>query len=165
MARRDPEPGEPARDRRDLGVRLGVVALARLDAWDEQAVLLELAREPRVDPGAFAQRRLVELGAGLAKADGSLSPAVGRGRRVERLADPVQRQELVPLQAQDPLEPIDVVLREEAIAAARALRVHESLALEVTDLRDRDVRELALQPLADRPDRQEPLARGGPGRP
>ncbi len=60
----------------------------------------------------------------------------------ELLADHAQRQELVPLQPQDRLEPLDVLLAEEAVAAARALRREQPLVLEVADLRDRDVGEL-----------------------
>ena len=44
---RDAEAREPAADRGDLGVGLGVEPLAALDPRREQAVLLELARQPR----------------------------------------------------------------------------------------------------------------------
>ena len=78
----------------------------------------------------------------------------------ELLPDHAQRQELVALQAQDRLEPLDVVLAEEPVAAARALRRQQALVLEVADLRDRDVRELGLQPRADRADRVQALLLG-----
>ena len=78
-----------------------------------------------------------------------------RARR-ELLADHAQRQELVALEAQDRLEPLDVVLAEQAVAALRALRRQQPLILEVADLRDRDVRELGLQAPADGADRQQP---------
>ena len=41
---------------------------------------------------------------------------------VELVADHAQRQELVALEPQDRLEPLQVVLAEQAVAAARALR-------------------------------------------
>jgi hypothetical protein len=76
----------------------------------------------------------------------------------ELLADHPQRQELVPLEPEDRLEPLDVVLAEEPVAALRPLRRQQPLVLEIPDLRDRDVGELGLQPAADRADRQQALA-------
>ena len=70
------------------------------------------------------------------------APALAAPRRRELLADHAQRQELVALQPQDRLQPLDVVLAEQAVAAPRALRREQPLVLEVADLRDRDVREL-----------------------
>src|SRR5207248_818588 len=84
-----------------------------------------------------------------------------RERRGQFLADHPQRQELVPLQAQNRLQAVDVVLGEEAVAALRALRRHESFALEVADLRDRDVREFGLEVLAHRADRQQAFVVSG----
>ena len=55
--------------------------------------------------------------------------------------------------SQDRLEPLDVLLAEQPVAALRALRREQALVLEVADLRDRDVRELRLQPPADGADR------------
>ena len=80
--------------------------------------------------------------------------------RRQLLPDHAQRQELVALQAQDRLQPLDVVLAEEPVAAARALRRQQALILEVADLRDRDVRELGLQARADRADRVQALLLG-----
>ena len=54
-------------------------------------------------------------------------------------------------------QPLDVLLAEEPVAALRAPRRQQPLVLEVADLRDRDVRELGLQPPADGADRQQPL--------
>src|SRR5439155_11682009 len=53
---------------------------------------------------------------------------------------------------------LDLLLPEQPVAAAGPLRRHEPLALEVADLRDRDVGELTLQPLADRADGEQPRA-------
>ena len=94
--------------------------------------------------------------------------ALGRpGAGGELLPDHAQRQELVALQPQDRLEALDVLLAEEPVAAARALRRQQALILEVADLRDRDVRELRLEPRADGADRVQALlgaALGGGGR-
>ena len=57
----DPVLGEPAAGGGDLGVALAVEPLAALDARREQAVLLERARERRVDAGALAELGEVEL--------------------------------------------------------------------------------------------------------
>src|SRR5262249_13779558 len=92
VARRDPVAREPARDRRALRVRLGVEALAGLESRGEQAVLLELAREPCVDARSLAQRGLVELGVGLTQASAAPAAPLRRRRPVELLADYLQRQ-------------------------------------------------------------------------
>src|ERR671924_585318 len=81
------------------------------------------------------------------------------GRRGELLPDHAQGQELVPLKAQDRLQPLDVLLAEEPVAALRPAEREQPLVLEVADLRDRDIREFGLQPCADGPDRQQ--ARSG----
>src|SRR5581483_1884834 len=89
------------------------------------------------------------------------APAVLLARaRGELLADHAQRQELVALEAQDGLQPLDVLLGEEAVAALRPAQREQPLVLEVADLRDRDVRELRLQAAADLPDREQPLSPG-----
>src|ERR671922_294351 len=98
--------------------------------------------------------------AGRARRGAVRAPAVlatGRGR--ELLPNHAQRQELVALEAQDRLQPLDVLLAEEPVAALRAARRQQPLVLEVADLRDRDIREFGLQPCADGPDRQQ--ARSG----
>ena len=64
---------------------------------------------------------------------------------LEFLADDPQRQELVALQPQDRAQPLDVLRREEAVAAGRAPRREQLLLLQVPDLRDRDVGELVLE--------------------
>src|SRR5262249_50884036 len=86
--------------------------------------------------------------------------AFRRARRVQLVADHAQRQELVALEPQDRLEPREVVLAEQAVAARRPFGADETLVLEGTGLRDRDVGKLvaeASDALAD-PDR--PLALG-----
>src|SRR5581483_2443169 len=160
VARRDPEARERLARLGDLGVRVGVDALPALDAWLEQPEVLELARPGRLDPRAGAELLEVEPRLRLAERRPP-PPALAACARGELLADHAQRQELVALEEQDRLEPVDVVLGEEPVAALRPLRRQEPLVLEVADLRDRDVRELGLQPPADRADRQELLAAGG----
>src|SRR4029077_9842395 len=85
---------------------------------------------------------------------------LGRRRLLELLPDHLQRQELVALQAEDRLEPVELLLPEEPVAAARPSRSHEPLALEVADLGDRDVRELGLEAVADSADREQAAALG-----
>ena len=67
----------------------------------------------------------------------------------QAVADHLQRQEVLPLLAQHPAQPLDVVLEELAVARRRALRVDQSLALEEADLADRDVGELLPQERQD----------------
>jgi len=49
---------------------------------------------------------------------------------VELRADHAQREELVPLEPQDRLKTLDVVLGEEPVAAGRPARRQQALALE-----------------------------------
>src|SRR5207302_1285512 len=136
-----------------------------LDARLEQAELLELLGELARDPGAAAELPDVELVLAAREPHRTRAPPVlARGRR-ELLTDHAKREELVALEAQDRLQPLDVVLAEEPVAALRALRREEPLVLEVADLRDRDVRELRLEARADRADREQALGlRGLEGR-
>src|SRR5688500_8086307 len=158
MARVDPVAGEPSAGGCDVGVAFPVEPLAGLDPRHEQAELLERPGELRVDPGAVAQLGQVELVLALADPRRtSAFPLGGGAARGQLLADHPQGQELVALEPQDGLEPLDVLLAEESIAAARALRRQQALVLEITDLRDRDVLELALQPRADGADRVQAL--------
>src|SRR5207253_705041 len=66
--------------------------------------------------------------------------------------------------AVQPLAGVDarrqLLLAEEPVAAPGTRGRHEALALEVADLRDRDVGELRLQPLEDGADRQQPRPSG-----
>src|SRR5207253_652817 len=129
-----------------------------LDPRLQQPEILELPRELCIDVGTVAELAEVELAVLRGEGAGLAAPTLLRGRRRELLADHTQRQELVPLQAQDRLQPVEVLLREQPVAALRSLRVHQPLAFQVADLRDRDVGELRLQALADRADRQQLLA-------
>src|SRR5205823_281552 len=74
--------------------------------------------------------------------------------RCELLADHPQRQELVALEPEDRAQALDVDGRVEPVAALGAARGEELLVLEIADLRDRDVGELALELLADGADRE-----------
>src|SRR5205807_3108892 len=79
----------------------------------------------------------------------------------ELVADHAQRQKLIALQAEDRLQPLQVGLAEQAVAALRTSRRQQPLVLEVADLRDRDVGELGGQTPDDFPDAQQPLTLGG----
>src|SRR6185437_16928171 len=92
--------------------------------------------------------------------DGAPTATFAPGACGELLADHAQGQELVALQPEDRLEPLDVVLAEQPVAALRPLQRQQALVLEIPDLRDRDVRELRLQPAADVADREELLPGG-----
>ena len=73
-------------------------------------------------------------------ADGVVELAVGQA-----VADHLEGQEVLPLLAQHPAQPLDVVVEELAVARGRALGVDQALALEEADLRDGDVGELLTQ--------------------
>src|SRR5439155_7228968 len=141
----------------NVGVRLRVEPLAALDPRLEQAELLELPGPPRFDPRAFAERVEVKPFLGLAERRPLAAPLLA-GTRGELLADHAQRQELVALEAQDRLEPLDVVLAAEPVAALRPLGRQETLVLEVPDLRDRGVGVLRFQPATHGADREQALA-------
>ena len=157
MTRVDAVAGDPGAGDRDVGLALAVEALAGLDPRRQQAVLLELAREVGRDTRPLAELGQVDL---LLRSRGCRRSPSGsvRAGQLQLLADHAQRQELVALQPEDRLEPLDVGVREQPVAAARAARREQPLILEVADLRDRDVRELVPQALADRADRVQ--ARG-----
>src|SRR5207249_10829016 len=107
-----------------------------------------------------------ELALPLLEARDTAAPLRLRARRRELLPDHAQRQELVPLEPQDRLQPLDVLLAEEAVATLRAPRRQEALVLEVADLRDRDVRKVGFQAPADGADREQAWLRnrfGGDG--
>src|SRR2546422_760895 len=112
MPRRDPEVREPAARERDLGVALRIEPLAPLDAWLEEAERLELPSEHRVDSRALAELVEVELALRVGKPGRSATLPFAARARCELVADYVQRQELIPLQAQDRLQALDVVLAE-----------------------------------------------------
>jgi hypothetical protein len=96
---------------RDLGLAFGVDALAVLDTRLEQSEVLQLPSAFGGDAGAVAELLEVELL--LPHADDTAPPAaLLAGARRELLPDHAQRQELVALEAEDRLQPLDVVLGE-----------------------------------------------------
>src|SRR5207248_1109270 len=108
VARVDPVLAELRADRRDLDVRLGVELLGVALPRREEAEVLELARELRRDPCPRAQLGERQLRLGLVES-ALPSPAPGlRARRGELLPDHAERQELVALQPEDRLQPLDV---------------------------------------------------------
>ena len=161
MARRDPEARERLARFGDVGVRIRVDPLPALDARLEQAEVLELPCARGIDPRPVAETLEVEALLLLAER-GRPPPAPLLPRSGgELLPDDAQRQELVALQAQDRLQPLEVFLGEQPVATLCPLRGQEPLVLEIPDLRDGDVGELGLQPAADSADREEPLAGWG----
>ena len=148
MPCRDAEARELRTGDRDVHVAGRVQLLAPYSPRLEQPVLLELARELGRDRSALAELPEVELVVLVGQPDRPPAAALlARARRRRKLlADHAQRQELVALEPQDRLQALDVVLAEEPVAALRAPRCEQPLVLEVADLRDRDVRELGLQP-------------------
>src|SRR5438105_206158 len=158
MSRREPEARQLAARRRNVEIRLGVQAVAALDPRLEQAEVLQLTGELRIDACAVAELSEVELALLVGKTARLAPASFLRERRGKLLANHAERQELVPLQPEDRFEPVDVVLRKKPVAALRSLRRDQPLALEVANLGDRDVRELRLQPITDGADRQQPLA-------
>jgi hypothetical protein len=63
-------------------------------------------------------------------------------RCVETILDHAQRQKVLALLAQDEAESFDVVVVELAVSRRGAFGNDQALALEESNLRDRDVREL-----------------------
>src|SRR6478735_5524867 len=162
MARRDAEARELRARNRNLDVTGRIALVAALAARLQQPVLLQLARQLGRDRRPLAELAEVQLIVGVRQADCAASaPFLARaGWRGELLSDHAQRQEFVALQAQNRLQPLDVVLAEEPVAALRPPRGEQALVLQVANLRDRDVGELGLQTAADRPDREQPRALG-----
>src|SRR5438094_455952 len=157
----DPEARQGLARLRDVGVRLGVDPLPALDARLEQAELLELSRAGRFDTPPLAEALEIEAFFLLAERGGPAPPPLLPRSRRELLANHAQREKLVALEAEDRLQPLEVVLAEQAVAALRALGRQQPLIPEVADLRDRDVRELRLQAPADGADRQQALGGWG----
>src|SRR5947207_14568959 len=111
MARCDAELREPRAGERDVDVLLVVALLAVVGVRLEQAEVLELAHELAADAGTPAQ--LGEVDAVLVPRGAERPrppPLLAAGGRRELLPDHAQRQELVPLEAQDRLQPLDVLL-------------------------------------------------------
>src|SRR5262249_39700015 len=157
----DAVPRQLSAGRGDVDLELAVEPPATVRSPLYEPELLELPREARLHPRPLAQ--LVELDLFLLRPcpKRAPTPPLGRAWRGELLTDDAQRQELVALEPEDRLEPLDVVLAEHPIPALRPARGEQSLVLEVADLRDRDVRELLLQHPADGPDRQPTSLRSG----
>src|SRR3954465_11997330 len=169
VAPADAVTGELRHRAHDLALGLVVVLRPGAVLAFDDAVVLELGDEARVGARLLddvvervqrAARRRRDARTALAPRGGAVAaPAARRGDvglgapRGELLADDAQRQELVALQAQDRPQPRDVARAVEPVAARRAPRREELLVLEVADLRDRDVGELDLERLAQRPDR------------
>jgi hypothetical protein len=91
------------------------------------------------------RHRIVGLDLGSAFAEVAIGQAV---------ADDLERQKVLALLAQHPAQALHVGLEELAVTRRGTLRVHQSLALEETDLRDGHVRELLAQQREDVPDGQ-----------
>src|SRR3954452_2574767 len=167
VAPADAVAGEFGHGADDLALGLVVVLRPGAVLALDDAVVLELGDEPRVGAGLLDDvvERVERAGRRRGHARAALAPrrAVGvpagrsdvglRAPGRELLADDAQRQELVALQAQDRTQACDVARAVEAVAARRAPRREQLLVLEVADLRDRDVRELLLERLAQRADR------------
>src|SRR3954454_16804301 len=178
VPRPDPHPRELVGGTDDLAVGLVVDGLALAFLRLHDSVVLELADQLLAGAGLLDDLLQRQVGArgvdedrpphaprgGLALAAVAAEDEVAAGG--ELLADHPQRQELVALQAQDRPQPFDVGLAVEAVAAGGPPRAQQLLVLEVADLRDRDVVELALEDFADGANRQR-LARaaGRPGAP
>src|SRR3954470_21460151 len=170
VAPADAVAGELGHRAHDLSLGLVVVLRAGAVLALDDAVVLELGDEPRIGARLLddvvervqraARRRrdarpaLAPRGGGAVAAPAARRGEVGLGApRGELLADDAQRQELVALQAQDRPQAGDVARAVEPVAARRAPRREQLLVLEVADLRDRDVRELLLERLAEGADR------------
>jgi len=160
------EAGELRRRLDDLAVALGVELPPIGDLGLEQAPLLQLPDQ--LGPGAGLLHQVLDLEqpslAGVdahrpAQRGGAALPALSAARR-KLLADHAEGQELVALEPQDLAQPLDVRLAVEAVAPGRAPGREQLLVLEVPDLGDGDVLELAAEDLGDGADRQR-LARRG----
>src|SRR5581483_5657871 len=142
----------------DVDVGLGVALVRARAARAEEAERLQVLREARRHAGAAAELVEVELVHPVGEAGRTPPLALGRPGGRELVADHAQRQELVALEAEDRRQPLEVLLAEEPVAAARALRREQALVLEEADLRDRDVRELVREAPDDLPDPEQARA-------
>src|SRR4029079_12699270 len=107
----DPVLRQPPAGRGDLGVALAVEVLATFDPRREQPVLLEGAREGRIDTGPVAELSEVELSLPLPQSGRPAALALRcSGTGCELLSDHPQGQKLVPLQPEDRLQALDVLL-------------------------------------------------------
>src|SRR6266508_685239 len=139
----------------DVDVPFGIETCPVLDTRLEQPEILELPGELATRARTRAERLEVDLLLVCTEPAPGGTLAVGRAkRRGQLLPDDAQWEELVALQPQDRLQPVDIVIGEQAVPALRPSRGHQTLILEVPDLGDGDVGEFGLEPPADRPDRQ-----------
>src|SRR5437016_3889263 len=134
MPRRDAEGRELGAGGRDLDVGLRVDALTALAVCLEQPVVLQLLDEARVDRRALTELSEAHHVVLLAEADRPAPLALLAARLGELLTDHAQREKLVALQPQDQLQALHVLLAEQPVAAACALRRQQPLILEVADL-------------------------------
>src|SRR5262245_35711822 len=165
VAAADPEPSELGARLDDLPVGVAV-DLRTLDLRGlNQAPVLEVLDQVRTDPGLVDElleresRALAGIGARGAAKRGPL-PSLLPGARGQLLANHPQRQELVPLHAENRPQALDVRLAVEPVSTGCPARREELLVLEVSDLGDRDVLELAGQDLGDSADREGLAIRG-----
>jgi hypothetical protein len=170
VAGADPDPRELVGGADDLAVGLVVDGLAVALLGLDDAEVFEFRHQLVAGAGLLDHLVEGEMGAGGVDEDrpphraaagpplGGAAAEVDVAARRQLLADHAKRQELVALQAQDRAQALDIGLAVEAVTAGGAARVEQLLVLEVADLGDRDVVELALQDLADGADRQR-LAR------
>src|SRR6266480_83501 len=164
MARRDAVARELRARRGHVHVTFSVQLVAVVVPRRKESEILELARERSRYPGTLAELCQVDVVLG-ARDAGPRPPldALRGARRGQLLANDSQRQKFVPLQPQDRLEALDVILAEEPVAPLGPARREQPLILEVANLRDRDVRKFLLQAPRDGADRQQPLRSGGLG--
>src|SRR5207245_5817065 len=141
VSRRGAELPEPLADDRHVDVALRIVLRAALDARGDQSVLLQLAGGLARDPRSLAQLGELDLLLWTGQPGRAAPPTLLRRGRRELLADHPEREELVALEPENRLQPLDVLLAEEAVPAAGAARRQQALVLEVADLRDGDVGE------------------------
>src|SRR5215207_1766453 len=155
IARLDAVTGEAEARGDDVDVPFGIETRPVFDTRLEKPKILELPDELAARARTRAERLEVDLLLVRTQPASGGTLALGRAkRRRQLLANDAQREELVALQAQDHLQPVDVVIGKQAVSALRPPGGHQALILEVADLGDGDVGEFGLKPPADRPDRQ-----------
>src|SRR5581483_11868200 len=117
-----PVAAELRAQRRDLDVGVAVAPLPSLDGRLEEPEALEVAQRARGDARPGAELVGGELLVLVGERGGARLPLRALDRRRELLADHPERQELVPLEAEDRLQAVDVVVAEQPVAARRPAR-------------------------------------------
>src|SRR5690349_7859346 len=130
MPRVDAEACNAGARRRDVGLTLAVELLAALEPRRQQSVLLELAHEFRRHGTPVAELRELDLLLLLTNAVRAPPRTLCPGH-LQLLANHPEREELVALESEYRLQPLDVVVGEQPVAAARPLRRQQALILEV----------------------------------